>query len=429
MLNAPIIQEIYENPIKLGHMLGYDKLAEHHNDWIKYCWLSEKDVCLQAYRNSKKTTSILVVGTIWRLLYKPDHLISIIRKSETGAISILQEIAKHYEGERLRYIYEMFFDTKFHLKDYNQKKINLPTKSKITKEYNIEAYGKGGNITGAHFNEVCIDDIVTEKDRYSRAERESTKNYIRELTNIKTIDGHIIATGTPWHPEDAFKVLPEPKKYPLNSVPDDDFTPEKINEIQSQNTGSLFACNYMLKHISDTDQLIEPVYKPWNPALTCKAYLDPAYTGNCTTALTLLQTQGNDFVVKGYVWRMNITDLYIKITDICKEHNCIVLYCEANGDHGLSYNEIRKTFPLAQSKNEGMNKHYKIQHYIKLYSKRILFDYECMPEYIEQITYYEDGTGLVDAPDSLSSLLREIGNADTDKPFGFVKIKESGYNP
>jgi hypothetical protein len=409
LINKVLIDDIAENPIILGHILGYDKLMKHHNDWIKKCWLSDTDVTLQAYRNSKKTTSILVVGTIWRLLYFPDTLIAIIRKSETGAISILQEITRHYLSEKLKYIYSEVFNTPFELTDWNQKRINLPTKVRISKEFNIEAYGKGGNITGAHFDKICIDDIVTEKDRYSPAERESTKNYIRELSNIKTVGGTIIATGTPWHRDDAFTILPEPRKYPIGSVDDPDFTPEIIAELRKTNGNSLYAANYLLQHIADSDQLIEPKFKAWDEKLTCSAYLDPAYSGDCTTALTLLEENPDKTItIKGFVWRENITNLYQKIVDICSQYNCIMLYCEANGDHGLSHGEINKRFPLTRAINEKENKHYKITHWIHKLSPRLFFADDCQPEYLEQIVYYQEGGGLIDAPDSLASILREL---------------------
>ena len=399
---------LYNNPYKLGHMLGYDKLNETHNEWILYCWLAKGDITLQAYRNSKKTTSILVVGIIWYLMFYPDTTIAIIRKSESGAIKILSEIVKHYEGERLKYIYDKYFDYDFRAVDYSQKRLDIPNKSKITKESSIEVFGKGGNITGSHFDILCIDDIVTEKDRYSKAERESTKNYIKELDNIKTITGKKIITGTPWHIDDAFKILPIAKRYPLGSIEDPDFTPEKIKELQMTQGTSLFACNYLLKHIADEDRLFSDIqFKRWNSNIPCYAYCDPAYSGKNTTALTLLQKEDGHYIVKGFAWRQNITELYEKISNICELNQCLNLYIEANADHGLSYKEFVKLFPLCSSVNEKENKHYKILFYIRKIYDIIYFDEDCQAEYLEQISYYEEGNEPDDAPDSLASLIRE----------------------
>jgi hypothetical protein len=149
-------------------------------------------------------------------------------------------------------------------------------------------------------------------------------------------------------------------------------------------------------------------FKVWNDNLTCYAYCDPAYSGKNTTALTLLQEEQGKYTVKGFTWRENITGLYQKIVNICQQNNCLNLYIEANADHGLSYNEFIKLFPLCRSINEKENKHYKILHYIKKVFDKIYFDEDCQTEYLEQINYYEEGQEPDDAPDSLASLIREL---------------------
>ena len=55
--------------------------------------------------------------------------------------------------------------------------------------------------------------IVNMKDRKSKAERERTKLVYQELINIRNPGGRIINTGTPWHKEDAFCLMPAAEKY------------------------------------------------------------------------------------------------------------------------------------------------------------------------------------------------------------------------
>ena len=90
--NKDILLNCYDNPHLFGHYLGYDKLNQTHSEWIKHLFFSGNETPLQAHRNSYKTTS-LVVGIILYLIFNPNATFCIIRKSESGAIKILQEVA------------------------------------------------------------------------------------------------------------------------------------------------------------------------------------------------------------------------------------------------------------------------------------------------------------------------------------------------
>lgn len=415
---------IWDNPYKLGHMLGYKKLTESHNNAIKYCWLGGKDRALLAYRNYRKTTAILVVGIIWALLFFPDSLIAIIRKSESGAMSILSEIIKHYEGQKLKYIYKTYFNYDFKLKDYNQKKLNLPCKERITKEHNIEVFGKGGNITGAHFDYILIDDIVTLKDRYSKAERESTKEYVKELKNVKTANGKIIATGTPWHPQDAFSemhLLPTPLKIPLGAIDDPEINnPEKIKELKTLGQ-SLFACNYELRHIADENSLFPDMrFKVWDDNITSSGWLDPAWGGVCTTGITFIQKQKEDLVIRGWVYHSHITDCKDKLKEKMMMCNCVDPMFESNGVDREREKEIKDISPLIRGVHANDNKNYRIIFNIKKNYDRLYFADDCQLEYLEQMRNYIEGEVPNEAPDSLASLLRERFMTDT----GEIQISE-----
>lgn len=421
----------WQNPYKLGHILGYKKLMLSHNEIIKYCWLGVEDKALLAYRNYRKTTAVLVVGIIWHLLFFPDSLIAIIRKSEAGAISILSEIIRHYEGEKLRYIYDKYFNYKFELRDYNQKKLNLPCKERITKEHSIEVFGKGGNITGAHFDYILIDDIVTLKDRYSKAERESTKEYIKELKNIKTANGKIIATGTPWHPQDAFSdtsLLPVPLKIPLGAIDDPEINnPKKIKELKSLGQ-SLYACNYELRHVADENSLFPDMkFKMWDNNLTSCCWLDPAWGGVCTSGITFIQRQGNDIVVRGWVYQAHITDCKEKLKEKITRCNCIDPMFEANGVDREREKEIREITPLIRGVHASDNKNYRIIFNIKRNYDKIYFSNDCQLEYLEQMRNYIEGEVPNEAPDSLASLLRERFAEEEAEEIGHFEEIENNY--
>ena len=401
--------EIAKYPHKLGRYLGYKDLNATHSEWIKSAWKNKKDYVLQAHRNSFKTTAVLVVGSIWYLLYNPNDTILILRKGYDGAVSILKSIIRHYESEKMISLYSEVFGVKdFKLVEDRKDCIVLPTKTHVTKEGNIEALGIGGSITGSHFKKIQADDIITLKDRISKAERENTKEFIRELENIKTADGSITFTGTPWHKQDGFSLLPEPDKYPLGSVKIPGFNQDKIEEIRKRTTSSLFSANYYLKHISDENKIfIDAQYADWNNGASYKVgHIDCAYKGEHYTAMTLLEKWDGKIIIKGYCWRKSVVDLYDQIAVILDNNEIGTVYLEDNADKGLANIELSKRHSSTVGYHESENKHHKIIGHLKYHWNDVYFDESTQDEYLNQVLDYEEGQEPDDCPDSLASILR-----------------------
>jgi hypothetical protein len=401
--------EIAKYPEKLGHYLGYPDLTEIHREWIIKTWKSKKDYVLQAHRNSYKTTAVLIVGTIWYMLYNPNDTVLILRKAFTDATSIIKSIIRHYESEKMIKLYENVFGVKnFKLVEDRKDCIVLPTKINVTKEGSIDALGIGGSITGRHYKKIMADDIITVKDRLSKAERENTKEFIRELENIKTTDGSITFTGTPWHREDGFSMLPEAEKFPIDSIDIKGFTKEKLEDIRKRTTASLFAANYLLKHVSDENRVFKDIkYAQWEPGASYKiAHIDAAYSGKHYTSLTLLQEWHGKYTLKGYIWRQSIVDLFDKIVTIMKNHGIGSVYLEDNADKGLSKKELMKIWNSVIGYHEKENKHNRIIGYLKYYWPEVYFDMDSDEDYLSQILDYEEGEEPDDAPDSATGAVR-----------------------
>ena len=420
------IRKILNEPHLLGIYLGYNDLSEIHSEWIKKCWTNKSTYVLQAHRNSYKTTAVLIVGTIWYLLFNPEDTILICRKEYEGAASILKAILKHYESDKMHLLYKELGFKDYVIKEAKKDSITLPFKREITKEGNIESMGLGGAGTGRHYNKIMCDDVVTLKDRVSEAEREKTKEFIRELHNIKTTNGTITVTGTPWHRDDAYSILPIADKYPLGSITINGFNEEIVNDIKSRTTPSLYAINYQLKHISDENKIFtDAKYKHWkNDNNYIVGHIDAAYSGTHYTAFTLLQKEDGMIIIKGWIWRESIVDLYHRITNILLNNNCGTVYMEDNADKGLGREELIKHYPNVIGYHEKENKHNKIIIHLKTNWKDVCFDYNCQEDYINQILDYEEGEEPDDAPDSLASLLRQISKSIVVSPLiGIYEFK------
>ena len=402
---------VINRPHVLGNILGYDKLTDIHSKWIKDCWDVNYDNVLMAHRNSYKTTAVIVVGAIRRLLINPEDRILITRKIVTDSSAILTEITKHYEGNTLKAIYNKLRGIKNPIRKNNLHSLTLNTKRRITKEGNIEVIGVGGAVTGRHYEKVVADDIVTIKDRIYRSEREYTKSFCRELKNIPVFDGNIIYTGTPWHPEDAFSILPEANKYRIGSVEIPELTAEKIADLKKGMTPALWAANYELKHIADEGRIFtEAQYSDWKNDYQPLAHLDPAYQGSNTTALTLcfFDKKTGFFYITGWVWRKDVTELYEIIRNLLIEYKAGTLIIESNADKGLSVKDMKKIYPAVEGEYERENKHIKIISYLKKNWSRVYISSTCQGEYINQILDYQEGQEPDDAPDSASAIIRKI---------------------
>ena len=402
---------LYDQPHLLGHLLGYDKLFEIHSEWIKLLFDSKagSTTVLQGHRGSMKTTA-LVVGIVRNLIFRPNETMSITRKSFTDAQKIVSEVKQHFERDELRELFHLCGVKSPKGAIWKDDAINVATKQRVTKERNLECYGIGTAITGAHFDKMLLDDIVTIEDRISKVKREATKNAYYEYINVAktTATGTISVSGTPWHRNDAYEVMPPAKKYSIYDITPAILTPDQIAEIKRTQPASLFAANYELKHIADEQKLFgEPKYCQWDVSRKAVGLCDPAYGGEDSTAVTLMYRDGEKIIVRGWLRKQNIAELYEWVVGKMYEYNAAPLMLETNGDKGYALRDFQKIFPATNGYEERMNKHVKIITFIKKHWSNIYFADDCDPQYMEQIVDYDENAPHDDAPDSLASLIRE----------------------
>jgi hypothetical protein len=401
-------------PHRFGNFLGYDLLTEIHSEWIKYAWLSPVNASLQAHRNSYKTTAILVVGAIWYLLiYDPNATILFLRRSADDALSIVKEIKQHYETPKLRNLYHLIYATTTNKGNtWRDGALSLITKKKISKEPNVDHLGMTSNITGDHYDKVFADDIITIKDRTSKAERESTKTFLKELINIPKIDGGtIFFTGTPWHKDDAWQKIPEPKKFPLGSIDIKGLTKEKVLHYKKTLGASLYSANYELKHVADEDQLFkEPKYGEWPERFKrISAWIDPSYEGKNTTSMAMIGiTVDSRVFVRGWTWDEHIIKRYGDIVKVLEKYNCGSYYVETNADQGYSKKDLSEMRPGCIGRRSHKNKHVKIISFALNNWDDLIFAEDCQGEFVNQIMDYQEGQEPDDAPDALASLIEEM---------------------
>lgn len=392
-------------PAEFGRMLGFTKLGRIHNGWIKKMAFGREDYTLQGHRNSYKTTCLSIALALIIILL-PNKRTLFMRKTDDDVKEIIKQVKNILTDKRTAYLVSIIYGVQLKLTVDNATEINTNLTTDIKGTSQLVGLGAGSSITGKHYDFIFTDDIVNLKDRLSRAEREKTKQIYQELINVKG-HGRIFNTGTPWHKEDAFSLMPEPEKWDITKT--GIFSPEEIQEIKDQLSPSLFAANYELRHIAAEDVIFEDAQTGAEPEKIMNAnfcHIDAAYGGEDYTAFTIARKVDGIYYVYGRLWQ--------KAVDACEEEIirdrkrfCVgKIYCETNGDKGYLAKALREKGERVMTYAETTNKYIKIVTHLKGDWKNIKFIKGTDPEYIEQILDYNEFAEHDDAPDSLACMMR-----------------------
>lgn len=401
------IKNLLKNePYRLGHFLGYKDLTELHNDWLKDWLYSSKDSTTQAHRGSYKTTDLAVFLAINALVHPRENVI-FLRKTDTDVTEVIRLVVKIMKsGAYIEMCKALYGIPAKVLKD-TASEIHTNLYKGKGGASQIVGMGINGSLTGKHADVIVTDDIINIKDRISKAERDHTKLMYQELQNVLNRGGRIINTGTPWHKDDAFSLMPNIKKYDCYTT--GLMTEEQIMHLRNSMSPSLFSANYELKHIADEDALFTNAQFTKELPMDGIAHIDAGYGGEDSTALTILCIKDGNFIVYGKKYQKHVDDCINDILRLKAKYRAGTTWCEKNADKGYLAKELKNHGDLAQTYHERMNKHIKISTYLKENWGKVLFTEDTDPEYIAEILDYNEHAPHDDCPDSLASAIRQMG--------------------
>ena len=423
MMSRDELTYIIKHPVALARVLGFTKLSPNlHDEWIRIFAFSEDDYTLQAHRNSYKTSCVIIALAL-RIIVLPNESMMLLRKDQGSTAEVIRSVKRCLESDVCNDMAMMVHGKHIEFERSNSVELhtNLVTDTGV-KESQLQGDGvRSFGLTGKHFARIFTDDIITLKDRMSRAERGMTDAVYQELQNLKSPNGTIINTGTPWHKNDTFRLMPPAVRYTVYDT--GILEKAEIDNRRRNMTASLFSANHELKHISDEESMFgEPKYGKY-PNIGGFAQIDCAYGGPDTTALTVM-CRDKEGVIHGFgqLYKGHVQDHYGEIVGVLEKYNAGTLYNETNGDKGYFAKEFRQYWPVISPYHESMNKHVKIVTFLKREWDNILWDDDTDPEYMEQIVDYQEGQDRDDAPDSASSLIREF-NRGKIKAVGALSYK------
>ena len=406
MTRKQAVEFLTRHPAKLGRALGFTLLTDDlHNGWIRDMVSGKKDETLQAHRGSYKTTCVSLALAIIIILF-PKQTTLFLRKTDTDTKEVIEQVRKILTSFIIRVFVWTLYGVELQLIVSNALEISTNLASGPRGTPQLVAQGIGGSLTGKHFDRIFTDDIVNLQDRISKAERDHTKAVYQELQNIKNRGGRIFNTGTPWHIEDAFTLMPNPQRWDCYTT--GLISKEELGGIRETMTASLFAANYELRHIASDDVLFFNPRVDGDPAMVEQgiSQIDAAYGGDDYTAFTIARKVGGVYYLYGRLWHRHVDDCKAAIIELRKQFNCGRGYCEDNGDKGYLARDLRRKGENILTYHESMNKHLKITTYLKGEWKKVVFVAGTDQEYINQICDYTEDAEHDDAPDSAGSCLR-----------------------
>ena len=412
MTRQQTIEFLKNSPVKYARLLGFDKLSELHNQWVREMLCGKNDYTLMSHRASYKTTCVSLALAITIILL-PRTRTLFIRKTDSDIKEVIKQVKKILLDPHTQYFVQVIYGVNLRLTVQSATEISTNLSTDIKGTSQLVGMGIGSSLTGKHFDRIFTDDIINVNDRISKAERDKTKLIYQELQNIKNRGGKIFNTLTPWHPDSAESLMPNTHKYDCYET--GLISDSELTDIRSKMIPSLFACNYELKHIASEDVIFTNPQTGADTALAEQGicHIDAAYGGEDYTAFTVVRKWDGKYYVFGKLWKKHVDDVENEIIKYRRMMNAGKIYCEDNGDKGYLAKSLQKKGEKAVKYHESQNKFLKITSYLKSEWKSVIFVVGTDEEYINQICDYNENADHDDAPDSLSSLIRLLWQKKT----------------
>ncbi len=405
---------LINHPAEYGRRVGFDRLRDDlHGEWIKHMLWRERDQTLQAHRGSYKTTSLDVAMALNCLVHRDQNTI-FLRKTDADVAEVMQAVQNILRRPLTQAMCQALTGKPLELYAATNKRITTSLYTRAGGAPQILGIGIGGSLTGKHADIIITDDIVNRLDRQSPAERTRTKLIYQELQNLCNPGGRFLNSGTPWHKEDAFSLMPAPEKWDCYQT--GILSTEKLEDLRQKMSPSLFAANYELRHIASegalftiTPPTVREQDKDEKHLLRDGiAHIDAAYGGEDYTALTLARKRAGKIYLFGKLWHGHVDTVLDQAITLAKQYACGPIWVESNGDKGYLAREIRRKGFEAFSYTEEQNKYIKISSFLRKWWGNIVLIEGTDPAYLAQILDYTDTAEHDDAPDSAACVCRVL---------------------
>ena len=204
---------LMEKPAEAARLCGLTRLTDTlHGRWIREMVFGQGDMTLLAHRGSYKTTCLSFAMAVMLVVYPRKNLL-FLRKTDSDVLEVLRQVKLLLATDAMQELTGRIYGSPVQVLRGDMWSVNTDCYAAIRGAPQLLGLGTGGSMTGKHADIILTDDIVNLQDRISAVERKRICGVYQELQNIRNPGGRILNTGTPWHPDDAFRLMPPPEKY------------------------------------------------------------------------------------------------------------------------------------------------------------------------------------------------------------------------
>jgi hypothetical protein len=346
-------------------------------------------------RGYGKTDYVVILGLAYKLYLDPKFTSLIITKSDQRNAAMIREIAEILKKHSIS------------LEKQNSTEVRLA--GLIGKDNSVSAVTVGtSSLRGRHPKLVVMDDPVTEED-VSEATRKRVQRVYNEVSKLCT---NVLVIGQPVHKHDLYESLrPLLKRMevPHGSIPELDHDLE-AQRLAGVDEASIQA-SYFLRVISEGSTPFDKVKSidQFPQPGTAVAFIDPSDGGN-DTAVSIFKQYGQGIAVVGFSWKRAWHHCLEDLTVLFKKYTVARVCFETNKHGQQPLDVLRAAFKDigVVGRNSNTNKHSRIMA-AGTFAHLIHIAKESNKNYIDQVTKYELGVKVDDAPDSLATGLEWIG--------------------
>ena len=101
------IEFLRDRPFEFGHLLGFNKLTEMHNNWIRQMAFGREDHTLQGHRASYKTTSLSIALALIMILL-PNKRTLFMRKTDDDVKEIIKQVRNILTNPKTVYLVSVY---------------------------------------------------------------------------------------------------------------------------------------------------------------------------------------------------------------------------------------------------------------------------------------------------------------------------------
>ena len=186
----------------LAELIGfrYDPI---HETLVEY--QTDNTYSLQlAFRGCGKTTAGTILKTAHTIIKNRNHRHLLASESAGQAWAMLGSIKSVLTSEPVE---EVFGDLKGDV--WHDSAINIAGRTSHAKEKTVNTCGADGAVTGGHYDEIDVDDLVTFRNSRTHNSRQKIKDWYRMtlLPMVTDENTPIHVKGTPYHPADLYNDL------------------------------------------------------------------------------------------------------------------------------------------------------------------------------------------------------------------------------